>query len=266
MIRDITIGQFYKENSIIHRLDPRTKLAITFWYLISLFISNNIFGYIFASIALFTYVKLSKVPLKYIVKGLKPIFIIILFTGVMNLISTPGETLLKLGFINITSAGIKSSIFISIRMIFIIIGSSIMTYATTPTALTDGIEKSFNWLNKFKVPVHEMAMMMSIAIRFIPILIEELDRIMKAQMARGATFNTGNIFKRIKAMTPIIVPLFVAAIRRSNDLALAMDARCYRGGEGRTKLKPLKYLGIDKIAYVILALYFMSMIAIVILL
>ncbi len=266
MIREITIGQFYKANSITHRLDPRTKLAITFWYLISLFVANNIYGYIFAGIALFTYVLLSKVPIKYIVRGLKPIFIIILFTAIMNLISTPGEEIFKMGFITITSAGIRSAIFISIRLIFMIIESSIMTYTTTPTGLTDGIEHSFSWMKRFKVPVHEMAMMMSIAIRFIPILIEELDRIMKAQTARGASFNKGNIFKRIKAMTPIIVPLFVAAIRRSNDLALAMDARCYRGGEGRTKLKPLKYKGIDKIAYTILVLYFVIMIAIVILL
>lgn len=255
MIRDITIGQYYKTESVIHRLDPRTKLAITFWYLITLFIANNAYAYGLALVMLIIYICLSMVPVMYILKGLKPVVYIILLSVFMNLISTPGEAIFSVWIFRISAAGVKSAIFIGLRLLFLIMGSSIMTYTTTPNQLTDGIEKAFKWMNKLKIPVHEIAMMMSIALRFIPILIEELDKIMKAQIARGAEFNKGSVFKRLKAMGPVIIPLFVSAIRRANELALAMDARCYRGGEGRTKLKPLIYDKRDVFAYVFITTY-----------
>jgi energy-coupling factor transport system permease protein len=198
---------------------------------------------------------LSKVPFGYIVKGLKAIVILLLFTSIFNLLLTPGETVYRWSFITITDKGINSAIFFSIRLILLIIGSSLMTFTTTPNQLTDGLEKVMKPLNHLKVPVHEIAMMMSIALRFIPILLEETDKIMKAQMARGADFETGGLIKKAKSMIPILVPLFVSAFRRANDLAMAMEARCYRGGDGRTKMKPLRYHSRDYIAYVFMLLY-----------
>ena len=263
MIRDITIGQYYRTDSVIHRLDPRTKLAITFWYIISLFIANNIYAYLFAMLFLSVYILVSNVPLKYILKGLKPIAFIVIFSVVLNLLTTPGEEIYSIWKLSITKQGIEMAVYVAIRLTLLIIGSSIMTYTTTPNQLTDGIEKAFRGLNNLKIPVHEIAMMMCIALRFIPILIEELDKIMKAQMARGARINNGNIFVRLKAMTPIVIPLFISAIRRANDLALAMDARCYRGGARRTKLKPLVYKGGDTCMYLILAAYMAGIIVIV---
>jgi energy-coupling factor transport system permease protein len=255
MIRDITIGQYYPANSILHRLDPRVKLASTIMYIISLFLFKSFYGYIVAAIFLFTVIKISKVPFGYIIKGLKAIIVILVFTSFFNLFFTPGETLWELGIIKITAEGLKTAVFMCIRLIFLIIGSSLMTFTTTPNQLTDGLEKGMRHLNKIKVPVHEIAMMMSIALRFIPILLEETDKIMKAQMARGADFETGGILKRAKNMIPLLVPLFVSAFRRANDLALAMEARCYRGGNGRSKMKPLKYKSSDFMGYLILLLY-----------
>ena len=263
MIRDITIGQYYGTDSVIHKLDPRVKLMATFVFIISLFIKRSVLTYAVATLFLIIVIMLSKVPVKYIVKGLKPIFILLVFTCMMNLFFTRGGTILldKKPFI-ITTEGLKSASFLGVRLIELVIGSSILTYTTKPAQLTDGIEKGFKFLNAFKVPVHEFAMMMSIALRFIPILTEELDRIMKAQEARCATFNEGNVIKRAKAMAPILIPLFVAAIKRANDLALAMEARCYQGGEGRTKLYPLKYTVSDRIGYLVLLIYFVGMIGI----
>ncbi len=263
MIRDITIGQYYGTDSVIHKLDPRVKLMATFVFIISLFIKRSVLTYAVATLFLVIVIMLSKVPVKYIVKGLKPIFILLVFTCVMNLFFTRGGTILldKKPFV-ITTEGLKSASFLGVRLIELVIGSSILTYTTKPAQLTDGIEKGFKFLNAFKVPVHEFAMMMSIALRFIPILTEELDRIMKAQEARCATFNEGNVIKRAKAMAPILIPLFVAAIKRANDLALAMEARCYQGGEGRTKLYPLKYTASDRIGYLVLLIYFVGMIGI----
>lgn len=261
MIRDITIGQYYPADSILHKLDPRVKLIGTLAYIISLFMINNYYGYILAAIFLFGIIKLSKVPLNFIVRGLKAVVAILLFTVTFNLF-TPGTELIRIGFLKITYEGVHSAIFMGIRLIFLIIGSSLMTFTTTPNHLTDGLEKVMGPLRKIKVPVHEISMMMSIALRFIPILMEETDKIMKAQMARGADFESGGILKRAKSLVPLLVPLFVSAFRRANDLAMAMEARCYRGGEGRTKMKPLKYTMRDMVSYFVLVLYLAGLIVI----
>ena len=256
MIRDITIGQYYPAESAIHKLDPRVKIVSTLLYLISLFLFRSIPGYLVATIFLFGCIGISKVPLKFILKGLKPIFILLLITVLFNLFLTSGgNVLLHVWIFKITEEGLRTAVYMAIRLIYLIMGSSLMTFTTTPTALTDAIERLLHPLNRLKVPVHEIAMMMSIALRFIPILLEETDKIMKAQIARGADLESGNIIQRAKAMIPILVPLFVSAFRRANDLAMAMEARCYRGGEGRTKMKPLVYHGRDIRAYIIVLLY-----------
>lgn len=254
MIRDITIGQYYPADSILHKLDPRVKLIGTILYIVSLFTIRN-YGYLLAVLFLFCMIQISKVPFKFIVRGLKPILMLLLFTVVFTLFLTPGTEVFRLGVIKITREGITTSILMAIRLIFLILGSSLMTFTTTPNHLTDGLERVMWPLRKIKVPVHEISMMMSIALRFIPILMEETDKIMKAQMARGADFESGGLMKRAKSLIPLLVPLFVSAFRRANDLAMAMEARCYRGGEGRTKMKPLKYVPRDMGAYFVLVLY-----------
>lgn len=261
MIRDITLGQYYPVDSILHRLDPRTKLFGTLVFIVSLFISDNIWGYIVATLFLAVAIKSSKVPLAFIVRGLKAIVILLLISVSFNLFLTSGEVVFKLGFLKITKEGIRIACFMGVRLMYLVVGSSIMTLTTTPNELTDGLEKSLGFLKAVKVPVHEISMMMSIALRFIPILIEETDKIMKAQMARGADFESGNLIQKAKSMVPLLVPLFISAFRRATDLAMAMEARCYRGGDGRTKMKPLKYKGRDKITYVIFAAYLAVMIA-----
>lgn len=255
MIRDITIGQYYPVDSVLHRLDPRVKLIGTILYVLSLFFIKNLVGYVVAALFLAALVKLSKVPFGYIVRGLRVVIFLLLFTTFLNLFWTPGETLWKYGVLAVTKEGIYRSVFMIFRLVFLIIGSSLMTLTTTPNQLTDGLESVLKPFAKIKVPVHEIAMMMSIALRFIPILIEETDKIMKAQMARGADFEKGNPIKRAKNMLPLLVPLFVSASRRAVELALAMDARCYHGGEGRTKMKPLCYKKQDIGAYVIVVVY-----------
>lgn len=252
MIRDITIGQYYPSGSKLHSMDPRVKIVCTLLYLISLFLFDNIWGYLVATAFLVFVIRISKVPFKYIVRGLKSIIMLLMITVVFNLfLNKTGKILVEFWIFQITDEGLKTAIFMAIRLIYLILGSSIMTFTTTPNALTDGIEKLLWPLHKIKVPVHEIAMMMSIALRFIPILLEETDKIMKAQIARGADLESGNIIQKAKAMIPILVPLFVSAFRRANDLAMAMEARCYRGGEGRTKMKPLVYTNNDYIAYAI---------------
>ena len=263
MLRDITLGQYYPIDSVIHRLDPRTKLFGTMIFIISLFIANSWPGYALATLFLVFAISLSKVPVKFMVKGLKAVLILLIISVSFNLFLTDGEVVFKLWIIKITKEGIRISIFMGLRLIFLIVGSSIMTLTTTPNALTDGLEKSLGFLKVIKIPVHEISMMMSIALRFIPILIEETDKIMKAQMARGADFESGNIIQKAKAMVPLLVPLFISAMRRATDLAMAMEARCYHGGEGRTKLKPLKYKKIDIIAYLYYLLYMLICIALV---
>ncbi len=263
MIRDITIGQYYPSKSKLHRLDPRTKIVCTLLYLISLFLIGNIWGYLLATVFLITVIQLSKVPFKFIVRGLRPIILLLMITVVFNLFLTrTGEVLVEFWIFQITDEGLKTAGFMAIRLIYLILGSSLMTFTTTPNELTDGIEKLLKPLQKIKVPVHEIAMMMSIALRFIPILLEETDKIMKAQIARGADFESGNIIQKAKAMIPILVPLFVSAFRRANDLAMAMEARCYRGGDGRTKMKPLVYQSRDWAAYGIVIVYVAAIVVI----
>lgn len=256
MIRDITIGQYYPANSKVHRLDPRVKIVGTLLYLISLFMFQNIWGYLVATVFLAGMIRISKVPFKYIVKGLKPIVMLLMITVVFNLFLTKtGDVIASFWIFEITDEGLRTAGFMAIRLIYLILGSSLMTFTTTPNALTDGIERLLRPLEKIKVPVHDIAMMMSIALRFIPILLEETDKIMKAQIARGADLESGNVIQKAKAMIPILVPLFVSAFRRANDLAMAMEARCYRGGEGRTKMKPLVYRKNDYKAYAVLIVY-----------
>lgn len=262
MLRDITIGQYYQTKSPIHSLDPRVKLVGTLVYLISLFLGRNILLYVLATIFLVTVIKISKVPFKFMVRGLKSIVYIAIFSALFNLFLTDGEPIVQYGIFKLTKEGIEMASFMVIRLIYLIIGSSLMTLTTTPNDLTDGLEKGLGVLKKVGVPVHEISMMMSIALRFIPILIEETDKIMKAQMARGADFEHGNIMKRAKALVPILVPLFVSAFRRANELATAMEARCYHGGDGRTKMRPLKYKGKDIVAYLVLFAYLGVMIAV----
>ena len=263
MIRDITIGQYYPSNSKLHRLDPRVKIMCTLIYLISLFLFQNIGGYIIATLFLATVIRISKVPFKFIVKGLKAVVMLLMITVLFNLFLTKTGTIIFSAWIfKVTDEGLRIAVFMSIRLIYLILGSSLMTFTTTPNALTDGIEKLLWPFQKIKLPVHEIAMMMSIALRFIPILLEEADKIMKAQLARGADLESGNIIQKAKAMIPILVPLFVSAFRRANDLAMAMEARCYRGGEGRTKMKPLVYERKDYIAYAIVILYVVLAVAV----
>ncbi len=255
MLRDITLGQYYQTESIIHKLDPRVKLGGTIIYIISLFFFKNILGYLVAALFLAAVIKLSNVPFRFVVKGMKGILFLMLITVGFNLFLTPGTTAISFFKLTITWEGIWLAVTMVVRLSLLIIGSSIMTLTTTPNNLTDGIERMLRPLKIIKVPVHELSMMMSIALRFIPILLEETDKIMKAQIARGADFESGNLFKRAKAMVPLLVPLFISAFRRANDLAMAMEARCYRGGEGRTKMKPLVYHKRDYLAYMILFIY-----------
>lgn len=253
MFREITIGQYYPADSVIHRLDPRVKLFGTIVFIIAMFSAKNVTAYIWATLFLAVMIVISKVPLKFILKGLKAIMFILAFTMIINIFFTPGTAIFQFKFIRITKEGILMAVKMGIRLVYLIIGSSLMTLTTTPNHLTDGLEKALRSLNKIRIPVHEIAMMMSIALRFIPILMEELDKIMKAQQARCADFESGNIFKKAKSLVPVLVPLFISSFRRANDLALAMEARCYRGGEGRTKMKPLHYRRRDYAAYLLLA-------------
>ncbi len=262
MIRDITLGQYYPAKSTIHKLDPRVKLVTTIVFIISLFVAKGVVGYAIASLFLAMVIRMSRVPFSYMTKGLKAIIMILMLTVLFNLFLIDGDFVLwRFGFLRITDKGLKTAVFMAVRLIYLILGSSIMTLTTTPNDLTDGLEKLLGPLKKLHVPVHEIAMMMSIALRFIPILLEETDKIMKAQIARGADFETGNLLQKAKAMVPLLVPLFISAFRRANDLAMAMEGRCYHGGDGRTKMKPLQYESRDRIAYAVVWGYFLLMAA-----
>lgn len=261
MLREITLGQYYPEESVIHKLDPRVKLFATMVYMIALFVGNAYIHFVISIAAFLTIVYLSKIPLRYILRGLKFIFIIMIMSAVCNALFTDGEVIWHYGWLKLTYEGINKAIFISVRLILLVLGTSLLTLTTTPTALTDGLERSLGFLSKIKIPIHEIAMMMSIALRFIPILMEETDKIMKAQTARGADFHSGSIFHRIKMLIPIIIPLFVAAFRRANELATAMDARCYVGGDSRTKYHPLKYKKRDWLAYGFILIYVVAFVA-----
>ncbi len=242
MIKDITIGQYIPGDSFIHKLDPRVKIIISLIYIIDLFLVNNFKGYIFIIAFTLLSIVISKVQFRYIYKGLKPILILVLITGLLNILMTDGKTppLYVWKFIKIYKEGVILAAFMVLRLVFLIIGTSLLTLTTSPIELTDGIEKLLNPLKKIGVPAHELAMMMTIALRFIPTLMDETDKIMKAQMARGADFESGNLMRRAKNLIPILVPLFISSFRRADELAMAMEARCYRGGEGRTRMKQLK--------------------------
>ncbi|MBE5939576.1 MAG: energy-coupling factor transporter transmembrane protein EcfT [Lachnospiraceae bacterium] len=255
MLKDITIGRYYQTNSILHRLDPRTKLFGTVLFLITVFISDTLPGFVLATVFLLSMMIASGVPMMCYIKGIKGILPLMLITMTFTLLFTGGDLVFNVWIIKISKEGISQSVIVFIRFLYLITGSSILTLTTKTNDLTDGLERAFAPLNKIKVPVHDIAMMMGIAMRFIPILTEEADKIMKAQMARGADFNEGGLVKKAKGLIPLIVPLIVSAINRALELATAMETRCYRGGEGRTKMKPLKYSGRDYAAYSICLVY-----------
>ncbi|MCR5823366.1 MAG: energy-coupling factor transporter transmembrane protein EcfT [Lachnospiraceae bacterium] len=255
MLRDITLGQYYPTDSVIHRLDPRVKLTATLLFIVSMFLFHSFLGYAVAGICLAVVIVISHVPFRFMMKGLKTIWFLLIFTMIFNIFLTDGTILFQWKFIKISQEGLLTAAFMGLRLFFLIIGSSLMTLTTTPNQLTTGMETGLRWMKVIHVPVHEIAMMMSIALRFIPILMEETDKIMKAQQARGADFEEGKLMDRVRALVPVFVPLFVSAFRRANELAMAMEARCYRGDNGRTSMKPLKYAARDGIAYVIMVLF-----------
>ena len=242
MLKDITLGQYFPGNSVVHRLDPRTKLILLVVYIIALFTAGSWLSYGVTLVFLVAVIKISTIPVKSIVRGMKPLVVILIFTGVLNLFFTPGEDVLVSFFgVTVYMEGLVRAFFMVVRILMLIAGTFLLTYTTSPIALTDGLEALLNPLKRIKVPVHELSMMMCIALRFIPTLIEETDKIMAAQKARGADFETGNLLQRVKALVPILVPLFISAFRRADELATAMECRCYQGGEGRTKMKLLRY-------------------------
>ena len=248
MLKDITLGQYFPGDSVFHRMDPRTKLILVILYIVALFQATNFLSYAVMALVTVTVIKISQVPPKALVRGLKPIVIIIVLTAVLNMFYTDGHVIFQIWKLKLTVEGIIKAFFMVIRIVMLICGTFLLTYTTAPVALTDGLELLLNPLNKLKVPVHEMAMMMSMALRFIPTLIEETDKIISAQKARGADFESGNLIQRAKALLPILVPLFVSAFRRADELAIAMESRCYHGGEGRTRMKQLRYQRLDYIA------------------
>ncbi len=241
MLKDITLGQYFPGDTPAHRLDPRTKLLLVVMYIVALFCAKGVFSYGLTALALILCVRVSRVGWKQLLRGLKPVLFIVVFTGLLNMFMTPGDPLVKLGFLQITAQGLANAVRMVLRIMLLIMGTFLLTYTTSPISLTDGLERLLEPLKKLRVPVHELAMVMSIALRFIPTLIEETDKIMSAQRARGADFESGNLVERARAMLPILVPLFVSAFRRADELAVAMECRCYHGGEGRTKLRVLRY-------------------------
>ena len=255
MLKDITLGQYYPGTSVIHRLDPRTKFIGTLAFIISVFLFSSFIGYLVPTVFLGSVIILSQVPLKTILKGLKAIMMLLVLTCLFNVFLTPGEVVFRFWFLKATKEGIRVAVLMAIRLIYLVTGSSIMTLTTTPNQLTNAMEALMRPLRRVHVPVHELAMMMSIALRFIPILMEETDKIRSAQIARGADFESGGIIKKVKSMIPLLVPLFISAFRRANDLAMAMEARCYHGGDHRTQMKPLKYASVDYKAFAVLAVY-----------
>lgn len=246
MLKDITLGQYFPGNTIAHRLDPRTKILLVLFYIVALFCAQGVVTYALLALCLAICVRISHVGIRQLVRGLKPVLFIMIFTGVLNLFFTPGgRNLVEWGVIRISEQGLHNAVFMVLRIMLLIMGTFLMTYTTSPISLTDGLERLLNWMKRFHVPVHELAMMMSIALRFIPTLIEETDKIMSAQKARGADFESGSLIQKAKALIPILVPLFISAFRRADELATAMECRCYHGGEGRTRLHVLRYEGRD---------------------
>ena len=251
-LKDITLGQYFPGNSPLHRMDPRTKILGITAYIVALFMAKSFVSYGFLFAVLAALIRISRVPVKSIVRGLKPVVFILVFTAVLNLFYTPGEhVLFKVWVLTVTLEGVRTAFFMVVRIMMLITGTFLLTYTTSPILLTDGIESLLSPLKKLRVTVHEIAMMMSIALRFIPTLIEETDKIMSAQRARGADFETGNLIQRAKSLIPLLVPLFISAFRRADELAVAMECRCYHGGEGRTRLRQLKYHRLDRLTLVL---------------
>lgn len=255
MIRDITLGQYYGSESPIHRLDPRVKIIATLLFIVELFIVDNFYGFIIAGAVLGIVIAISKVPVSFILRGLKPIIIILLFTFLLNMFMVKGEVLVSWWIFTITKEGVRTAVFMAIRLMLLIMGSSMLTLTTRPLALTDGIERLLSPFKKIGLPAHEIAMMMTIALRFIPTLLEETDKIIKAQEARGADFESGGLIAKAKSLVPILVPLFVSAFRIAQDLAMAMEARCYRGGDGRTRMHEMKLKKRDVMAFILEAVF-----------
>ena len=260
MIRDITLGQYYQTESVIHRLDPRFKIIATLFYIAVLFVVDDFRGFLIAWLGLEAVICLSRVPRRFILRGLKPVFLIIAFTLIVNMLMTQGEVLVQFWRFHITREGLQMAAFMGIRLVLLIIGSSLLTLTTRPISLTDGIEALLSPLRRFGFPAHEMAMMMTIALRFIPTLLEETDKIMKAQQARGADFETGNILRRARALIPILVPLFISAFRIAQDLAMAMEARCYGSGIPRTRMNEIRLEKRDLIAGIIFGCFVLGIV------
>ena len=262
MLKDITLGQYFPGDTIVHRLDPRTKILVVIIFIVALFLAVDWISYAVMFLITALCVKLSSIRLKSLMKGLKPLVFIILLTGILNLFYTKeGTVLLDWWIFTVTTGGIKRAFLMVVRIMLLVCGTLLLTYTTSPLALTDGLEMLLNPLKKIKVPVHEMSMMMSMALRFIPTLIEETDKIMSAQKARGADFSTGKLTERAKALLPLLVPLFVSSFRRADELAVAMESRCYHGGEGRTRMKTLKMAPRDWLCFLFWALVLGGMIA-----
>ena len=253
MLKDITLGQYFPGDSIIHRLDPRTKILFTLIYIVALFMAKSYVSYAVMAAFLITCIKVSKVNPKNLFRGLKPLIIIIIFTGLLNMFYTSGTVLVKFWIFQITKEGIRNAAFMILRIIMLVSGTFLLTFTTAPIALTDGLESLLNPLKKIKLPVHELAMMMSIALRFIPTLIEETDKIMSAQKSRGASFDQGNLMKRAKALIPLFIPLLFNSIRRAYELANAMTCRCYNGGKGKTTMNALKFSLRDYMSILVMA-------------
>lgn len=252
MLKDITLGQYFPGNSPVHRLDPRTKLIVLVLYIVALFIAKSWVSYGLMLVFLVSTIWISRIPAKSILRGMKPLVVILLLTGILNLFYTPeGTVLIRIWKLTVTTGGVKRAVFMMARILMLVCGTFLLTYTTSPISLTDGLESLMGPLKKLHFPVHELSMMMCIALRFIPTLIEETDKIISAQKARGADFETGSILNRAKALIPILVPLFVSAFRRADELATAMECRCYQGGEGRTKMKLLRYQRNDLLVFVL---------------
>ncbi len=261
MLKDITIGQYFPGDSIIHKLDPRVKILAVVLYIVSIFLINKIYIYLPIALLLLIILKITKIPVGFVLKGLKPLWFIIVLTFIINIFMTQGEILAEFWIFHITKEGLRTAIFMALRLVFLVLGTSLLTLTTSPIALTDGLESIMSPLSKLGFPSHQLAMMMTIALRFIPTLFEEADKIIKSQTARGADFESGNILKRAKSLVPLLVPLFINSFRRADELATAMEARCYRGGEGRTRLNELKYQKRDYIGIIILFVFLTAIIA-----
>ncbi len=255
MLRDITLGQYFPGNSCIHKLDARVKIIATLLFIVELFVVDNFIGFAIAAVALGLVIVASKVPVGFIVRGLKPIILILAFTFALNMFMVDGRIIWQMGFLKITAEGLRLAVFMAIRLVLLLMGSSMLTLCTRPIALTDGIERLLSPFEKIGLPAHDIAMMMTIALRFIPTLLEEADKIMKAQQARGADFESGNLMQRAKSLIPILVPLFVSSFRIAQELAMAMEARCYRGGKNRTRMNEMKLRGRDYTAIIVLIVF-----------